>query len=193
MQDTSKWLKRSRSRFGGIFDKYEIKATRTDSAEKYGCDIEHWDVAPPPEYFKELFRISKNQIIWGGNYFDLPPTRCFIVWKKLTISESFSMAMAEYAWTSFNDNAKLFEFAPQGKQGEPRFHPTQKPVGLYKKVLQHYANPGDKIIDTHAGSASSLIACHDMGFEFIGFEIDEGYYKMANKRLQNHMAQIKFI
>lgn len=82
-----------------------------------------WDVAPDKTYFDELFRVSKNQIIWGGNYFDLPPTRCFLIWKKLTISESFSMAMAEYAWTSFNDNAKVFECAPQGKPGDSRFHP----------------------------------------------------------------------
>lgn len=187
------WLTRKRSRFGGIFDRYEIKATRTGGgyAEKYGKDIEHWDVAPPQEYFDELFRVSKNQIIWGGNYFDLPPTRCFIIWKKLTISESFSMAMAEYAWTSFNDNAKVFEFAPQGTPGEPRFHPTQKPVGLYKKVLQHFAQKGDKILDTHAGSASSLVACYDMGYEYMGLEIDEGYFAKAQKRLADHTAQVR--
>ena len=93
-----------------------------------------WDVAPGEEYFKELFRVSKNQIIWGGNYFSLPPTRCFLVWRKLTISESFTMAMAEYAWTSFNGNAKVFECAPQGASKDPRFHPTQKPVVRWRSV-----------------------------------------------------------
>jgi hypothetical protein len=111
--------------FGGLFDHYEISATRTGGtwSKKYGADITHWDVAPPPEYFNELFRISRNQIIWGGNYFGLPPTRCFLIWRKLTISEAFSMAMCEYAWTSFDDNAKWIELAPQGTASEPRFHP----------------------------------------------------------------------
>jgi site-specific DNA-methyltransferase (adenine-specific) len=150
-----------------------------------------WDVAPGEEYFKELFRISQNQIIWGGNYFQLPPTRCFLVWKKLSISESFSMAMAEYAWTSFNSNAKVFEYAPQGNKNNVRFHPTQKPVALYEWILGKYAKRGDKILDTHAGSASSLVACYNMGFDFVGFEIDEAYYKMAKERLDNAMAQIR--
>lgn len=150
-----------------------------------------WDVAPGEEYFKELFRISQNQIIWGGNYFQLPPTRCFLVWKKLSISESFSMAMAEYAWTSFNSNAKVFEYAPQGNKNNVRFHPTQKPVALYEWILGKYAKRGDKILDTHAGSASSLVACYNMGFDFVGFEIDETYYKMAKERLDNAMAQIR--
>lgn len=134
---TDKWATKARSRFGGRFDKYEIKATRTGGgrAEKYGAKIQHWDIAPEPEYFTELFRVSKNQIIWGGNYFALPPTRCFAIWRKLTISEKFSMAMCEYAWTSFNDNAKVFEAPPQGN-GEARFHPTQKPVPLYRWLLK---------------------------------------------------------
>lgn len=148
-----------------------------------------WDVAPPKEYFNELFRVSRNQIIWGGNYFELPPTRCFVIWKKLTISESFSMAMAEYAWTSFNDNAKIFECAPQGKAGE-RFHPTQKPVDLYEWLLNRYAKEGDVILDTHCGSASSLIACRNTGHKYVGFEIDEYYYKLANERLKNASQQM---
>ena len=187
------WEAKKRGRFGGSFNKYDIKATRTSGgyAAKYGKNIEHWDTAPPPEYFIELFRVSKNQIIWGGNYFELPPTRCFVVWRKLTISESFSMAMCEYAWTSFNDNAKWFEIAPQGTKGEPRFHPTQKPIELYSKLLNHYAKDGFKILDTHVGSASSLIACHRRGLEFIGFELDEGYYDAAAKRLAEEMEQIR--
>jgi len=149
-----------------------------------------WDTAPGKEYFQELFRVSRNQIIWGGNYFELPPTRCFVVWRKLTISDSFSMAMAEYAWTSFNDNAKVFECAPQGKASDPRFHPTSKPIALYKWLLEHYAKKGDIILDSHVGSASSLIACEQMGFNYIGFEIDDVYYKKAKERLERETAQM---
>ena len=146
-----------------------------------------WDVAPKQEYFDELFRVSRNQIIWGGNYFTLPATRCFVIWRKLTISESFSMAMAEYAWTSFNDNAKVFEYPPQGK-GD-RFHPTQKPVELYKWLINKYAKDGDVILDTHTGSASSLIACRETGHKYVGFEIDPDYYRMAKERLDASEAQ----
>ena len=158
-------------------------------ASRYGKKIVAWDVAPKKEYFNELFRISRNQIIWGGNYFSLPPTRCFLVWKKLTISDSFSMAMAEYAWTSFDSNAKVFEHAPQGRKGE-RFHPTQKPIALYEWILNKYANPNDIILDTHVGSASSLIACHRTGHKYVGFEIDPVYYQEAKKRLDAETAQM---
>ena len=186
---------KKRSRFGGWFDKYHINNTEISAkmtgggwAEKYGNKCSHWDIAPPQEYFDELMRVSKNQIIWGGNYFALPPTRCFLVWRKLTISDKFSMAMCEYAWTSFNDNAKCFEYAPQDKA---RFHPTQKPVALYDWILSKYAKHGDKILDTHAGSASCLVACYNAGFDFIGSEIDEEYYEKANERLQSVMAQTR--
>ncbi len=181
-----------KSRFGGRFEKYrpQVKAERTGGclAGKYEKRIADWDIAPPPEYFEELFRVSKNQIIWGGNYFNLPPTRCFIVWRKLSISENFSMAMCEYAWTSFNENAKVFEYAPQGKD---RFHPTQKPVALYEWLLSRYAKEGDVIIDTHVGSASSLIACHNTNHKFVGFELDEHYYKLSKERLDREMAQMR--
>ena len=202
-------------RYGGIFDKYfpkeeekgthfhgrgrskkykdiliDVERTGGTWAAKYGKNINHWDVAPSKEYFDELFRVSKNQIIWGGNYFDLPPTRCFVVWKKLTISESFSMAMAEYAWTSFNDNAKIFECAPQGKKGDERFHPTQKPIALYEWLLSRYAKEGDIILDTHVGSASSLVACHNTNHKFVGFELDERYYQLSKARLEREMAQM---
>lgn len=177
-------------RFGGHFQSYLEKDKRGHMggghAKRYGYG--HWDKRPSKEYFDELFRVSKNQIIWGGNYFSLPPTRCFLIWEKLTISENFSMAMAEYAWTSFNDNAKIFKFAPQGK-GD-RFHPTQKPVELYEWVLNKYAKPGDIILDTHVGSASSLIACRNTGHKYIGYEISEFYYKKAKKRLEDAEAQM---
>lgn len=148
-----------------------------------------WDVAPGAEYFEELFRVSRNQIIWGGNYFPLPPTRCFLVWRKLTISESFTMAMAEYAWTNFNDNAKVFEFAPQGKKGDERFHPTQKPIELYAWVYRLFAKPGEKILDTHLGSGSSRIASYDAGLDFVGCEIDPVYFKAEEERFEKHIKQ----
>ncbi len=143
-----------------------------------------WDEAPGEEYFKELFRVSRHQVIWGGNYFSLPPTRCFLVWRKLTISEKFSMAMAEYAWTSFSGNAKVFECAPQGTAKERRFHPTQKPVALYSWVYGLFAKPGDRILDTHLGSGSSRIAAYKMGLDFTGCEIDKGYFDAAERRFR---------
>lgn len=146
-----------------------------------------WDVAPDKEYFHELFRVSKNQIIWGGNYFELPPTRCFLIWRKTNVPHDFSMSMAEYAWTSFSNNAKVFDYSAIGQKG--RFHPTQKPVELYAWILNNYANQGDKILDTHVGSASSLVACRELGFKYVGFEIDKDYYDMAKKRLDAAEAQ----
>jgi site-specific DNA-methyltransferase (adenine-specific) len=150
-----------------------------------------WDVAPSPEYFKELFRVSKNQIIWGANYFpNMPPTRCFLVWRKLTISEKFSMAMAEYAWTSFNRNAKVFECAPQGKKNDPRFHPTAKPIELYAWIFNNFCKEGDTILDTHLGSGSSAIAAHELGYDFTGIEIDDEYYQKAKERLIRYQSQL---
>jgi site-specific DNA-methyltransferase (adenine-specific) len=148
--------------------------------------LELWDKQPSPEYFKELRRVSVNQIIWGGNYFDLPPTRGIICWDKCQPWKNFSQW--EMAWTSFNKPAALFKFDNRTKD---KIHPTQKPVALYKWLLKNYAKPGDKILDTHVGSASSLIACYDMGFDYIGFEIDEDYYNMAQKRIEEHKAQLR--
>jgi site-specific DNA-methyltransferase (adenine-specific) len=180
------WLKKKRSRFGGRFDKYRIERTGGKWMSKYGSHINHWDIAPPPEYFQELFRVSKHQIIWGGNYFDLPPSRNFIVWRKLTLSETFTMAMAEYAWTDIPGNAKVIECAPQDPE---RFHPTQKPVKLYKKLLQWYAKPGYKILDTHLGSGSIAIACIDAGLGLTGCEIDSDYCAAAVKRINEYRKQ----
>ncbi len=165
------------------------KCTRTGGtwASKFGKKIIAWDTAPKQEYFKELFRISRNQIIWGGNYFKLPPTRCFLIWRKTNVPEKFSMAMCEYAWTSFNDNAKMFSFSAVGQEG--RFHPTQKPPELYRWILEGYSKPTDIILDTHVGSASSLIACRETGHKYVGFEIDPDYYAMAKKRLDVAEAQ----
>ena len=168
-----KWAKRYQTN-GGIFEH----------------DIRHWDVAPGEEYFKELARVSKNQIIWGANYFDMPPTRCFIVWRKTNIpAKGFTMAPVEYAWTSFNANAEYIEF---GSAGGDRIHPTQKPVDLYIALLNAHAKPGFKILDTHVGSASSLIACYRMGFQYVGFELDKTYYELSTKRIADEMSQIRF-
>lgn len=148
----------------------------------------YWDNTPPNEkYFRELFRVSKNQIIWGGNYFSLPPTKCFLVWRKPHISEDVSFSMLEYAWSSFNETSK--EWIGMSNERD-RIHATQKPVALYKWILSRYAKQGDKILDTHVGSASSLIACRESGFKYVGFEIDEEYYKMAQKRLQGAENQM---
>ena len=147
-----------------------------------------WDNQPPDEsYFNELFRVSKNQIIWGANYYTMPPTKCFIVWRKPHITENVSFSMLEYAWTSFDGTSKEWI----GMSNEPdRIHPTQKPVALYEWLLNKYAKQGDKILDTHVGSASSLIACHNLGFKYVGFELDSDYYKAAFDRLEQVKSQI---
>ena len=170
-----------KSRFGGKFDKYK----------KRGKKQINWDVAPSKEYFDELFRVSKHQIIWGGNYFNefLPSNRNFIIWRKLTISEDFSMAMAEYAWTSINGNAKVYQQAPQGTAGKERIHPTQKPIELYEWLVTRYCKETDKILDTHVGSASSLIAFRRLHNQFVGFEIDEEYYQKSIERFEKETAQ----
>jgi len=177
-----------------LFDKYHIenggdvvKEIPKGTTGAAVADIRHWDIAPPPEYFTELARVSKNQIIWGGNYFDLPPTRCFLIWRKLSISENFSMAMAEYAWTSFDGNAKLFEYAPQDSK---RFHPTQKPKALYDWIYRLYATKGMKILDTHLGSGSSRIAAYDAGLDFWGYEIDKFYFEKQEERFEKHTSQL---
>lgn len=159
---------------GGRAKKYKTWAS------KYGTKIKQWDLAPDKEYFDELFRVSKNQIIWGGNYFDLPPNRCFLIWRKLTISEKFTMAMCEYAWCSFNSNSKWIEIAPQDPN---RFHPTQKPIKLYDWILTNYAEKGQKILDTHLGSGSIAVACHNFGVDLVGIEIDKEYYDKAKHRI----------
>lgn len=145
-----------------------------------------WDIAPENKYFEELKRISKNQIIWGGNYFMLPPSRCMIVWDKCQPWENFSQV--EIAWTSFDKVASLFKF--DNRTGH-KIHPTQKPVVLYKWLLDKYAKQGDKILDTHLGSGSIAIACHDYGFDLTACELDKEYFDKAMTRINNHIAQQK--
>jgi len=155
---------------------------------KYNKDgkADCWDIAPEKKIFEEIFRISKEQIIWGGNYFELPATRCFLIWKKLTISEKFSMAMAEYAWTSFNKNAKLFEYAPQDTA---RFHPTQKPVALMAWCLNNYTQENDLIFDGFLGSGTTAIASIRTKCRLIGCELDNEYFDKMCKRIEEELRQ----
>jgi site-specific DNA-methyltransferase (adenine-specific) len=144
---------------------------------------------PNDEYFQELFRVSKNQIIWGGNYMTeyLKPSSCWLLWDK-QFSEYVTFAQFEMAWTSFSSSAKKFDKSPCQQN---RIHPTQKPVALYKWILDKYAKQGDKILDTHLGSGSIAIACHDYGFEFTGCELDAEYCELAIKRINTHISQLK--
>lgn len=162
-----------------------------------------WDKKPDASYFDELQRVSKKQIIWGGNYFTdmLTPSKGFICWdKRCYDSMSNDFSDCEYAWISEGLGvARMFRYVWNGmlqgnmKDKEQRFHPTQKPVALYKWLLTNYAKPGDKILDTHVGSASSLIACHELGFKYVGFEIDADYYALAKKRLEQETAQMNIL
>ena len=146
---------------------------------------------PNKEYFNELFRVSKNQIIWGANYMTefLEPKASWIIWDKKQ-PEDFSMAMAELAWSSFGSPMKIYQKRVVGAD-DVRVHPTQKPVVLYKWILDKYAKQGDKILDTHLGSGSIAIACHDYGFELTACELDKEYYDKAIERINNHVAQQK--
>lgn len=147
-----------------------------------------WDnKTPEKEYFEELFRVSKNQIIWGANYFQMPPTKCFIVWRKPHISEEVSFSMVEYAWSSFDQTSK--EWIGMSAEAD-RIHPTQKPVALYAWIFSRYAKQGQKILDTHLGSGSSRIAAYDAGLDFVGCEIDPDYFKAQEERYQAHIAQM---
>lgn len=146
-----------------------------------------WDSAiPDKEYFDELFRVSKNQIIWGGNYFPLPPTKHFIFWDKL-VAEGLSFSDGEMAWTSF-DRA-IRKFTLRNNLGG-KIHPTEKPVALYRWLLHNYANAGDKIIDTHFGSLNIGLACHDYGYELTACEVDDEYYANGVKHLKYHQSQL---
>ena len=156
------------------------------------------DIEPPSkEYFDELFRVSKNQIIWGANHFisKIPyDSSCWIVWDK---DNTGNFADCELAWTSFDSAVRKFKYRWNGmlqenmKNKEIRIHPTQKPVTLYEWLLSRYTKPNDIILDTHVGSASSLIACYNTNHKFVGFELDEYYYKVSKQRLDTEMAQMR--
>lgn len=149
-----------------------------------------WDCKPTDEYFTELFRVSKNQIIWGANNFTLPASEYFLIWNKQQTVTNF--ASAEYAWVSpsLRQPAMVFNYGIHQHNQTNKIHPTQKPVALYKWILTNYAKPGDTILDTHLGSGSSRIAAHDLGFDFTGYELDADYFTAQEERFANHIAQV---
>lgn len=149
-----------------------------------------WDTKIPDSvYFDELKRVSKNQIIWGGNYFNLSSCKNYIIWDK-KIPKGLSFADCEMAWTSFINAPKIFRYSAYLDK-QIKQHPTQKPVALYKWILDKYEKEGDKILDTHVGSGSSRIAAHDYGFDFTGYELDKEYFDAQEKRFNNHKQQLK--
>ena len=178
------------------------RSTRIHKTDKWknpkakDYQIKNWDNEPPSkEYFNELMRVSKNQIIWGANHFieniQNANSSCWMFWDKKNGNNDF--ADGELAWTSFKTAVRKFEWLWNGfqkQQPEHRIHPTQKPIALYEWLLNNYAKKGDKLLDTHVGSASSLIACYNLGFDYVGFELDKDYYEQASKRLENHKNQM---
>jgi len=164
--------------------------------QKKDYDNKQWDnKRPSKEYFDELIRISKNQIIFGGNYFTdlIPVSGGWFVWDK-GINENMTLSMGELAWISKTNSVKIKKFLWSGFakcEEVNRIHPTQKPVELYRWILQNYAKKGDTILDTHLGSGSIAIACHDMGYSLDGYELDTDYFEAASKRLREHQRQLK--
>jgi len=140
---------------------------------------------PDKAYFDELFRISKNQVIWGGNYFNLPENRCFLIWDK--VAQMPSLTDCEYAWTSFDNNAKIFRHVRN--TSEKRIHITQKPIALYRWIFDNFAKKGDKIIDTNLGSASSRIAAFDLDLDFYSCEFNKDHYQNGNNRFETHRTK----
>ena len=182
--------------YGIGMDKTHFK-TKSSNSKPTDYNAKDWDSAiPNKEYFAELMRVSKNQIIWGGNYFveNLTNSSCWVVWDKDN-GDSIH-ADCELAWTSFKTGVRKIKWLWHGmrqqnmKNKEKRIHPTQKPVQLYKWILQNYAKEGDTILDTHFGSLSIGIACHDMKFDLTAIELDKDYYEQAKQRLINHQRQL---
>ena len=156
--------------------------------------LNEWDVKPSPEYFKELFRVSKGLIIWGANNFTLPESEYFLIWDKFQTVDNF--ASAEYAWTNCKKPAQVFRYSihktmADRKAEGGKIHPTQKPVKLYEWILMNYAKEGDKILDTHLGSGSIALACHNLGYDLTACELDKEYYDAAMKRIEQHKQQIR--
>lgn len=186
----------------------KMKGRKNSVIKRSDLKSKEWDnEIPNKQYFDELFRVSKNQIIWGGNYFPLPLINSWIVWNKLQVLETRSDG--ELAWTSFKRPLKIVPLLQDGFKrgqnvgynqpiiynvpfsGKQTIHPTQKPIVLYKWLLDKYANQGDKILDTHLGSGSIAIACHDYGFDLTACELDKEYFDKAMERIKNHTNQTK--
>ncbi len=186
--------------YGVGFDSEKIKSSgETEfgwNRKLSGYTKKDWDKEiPPPEYFTELKRVSKNQIIWGGNYFGL--VGGYIFWDKL-IPQNFTLSCGELAYVSNQNSLKKFTYrwagflkGANGNVREKRIHPTQKPVKLYEWLLTNYAKEGDKILDTHGGSMSIALACHNLGFDLDLWELDEDYYKAGVKRFEQHKKQLR--
>jgi len=170
-------LQKGSLRLGGVKGNYKEKL--------------EWDKKPTEEYFNELFRVSKNQIVWGANNFIMPTSEYFLIWNKKQTVDNF--ATAEYAWVSMGlkTPAKIFDYGIHKHNHTDKIHPTQKPIDLYKFILDKYAKEGDKILDTHLGSGSIAIACHDYGFELTACELDKEYFDKAIQRIKNHVSQQK--
>lgn len=171
----------------GLPDRSKNGAGKLKNRAIQGMYQKGWDIKPDEKYFNEILRVSKNQIIWGGNYFNLPPTRGFIIWDKLQPWANF--AACEFAWNSIDGVAKIFRF---DNRVSGKIHPTQKPVKLYQWLLKNYAKEGDKILDTHLGSGSSRIAAYEMNFDFYATELDKDYFEAAEERYQEHIKQMRF-
>jgi site-specific DNA-methyltransferase (adenine-specific) len=152
-----------------------------------------WDNKPKQEYWDELFRVSKNQIVWGANNFIMPPSEYFCIWNKKQTVDNF--ATAEYAWVSMGlkKPAKIFDYSIHKHNQTDKIHPTQKPVALYRWLLQNYAKEGDKILDTHLGSGSSRIAADMEGYDFTGYELDKDYFDASVKRFEEYKLQTKLL
>lgn len=186
--------------YGIKADKNSIRRKERDKRINTWCNnytLKNWDVKPSQEYFNELFRISKYQIIWGGNYFMdciAQSSSCWLVWDKL--NGSYSYADCELAWTNYKTAVRKFEYLWSGfcqqdmKNKEIRFHPTQKPVALYKWILSNYNKDNLPVFDSHLGSGSIAIACHDYKIPLVGCEIDQEYFNLASERLANHQCQL---
>jgi len=171
---------------GGDFGNFGKRAQRAKSVVS-----KKWDgSAPDADYFREVRRVSKNQIIWGANYFaeHLPPSMGWIFWDKGVEMKGRCFSEGELAFSSFDRALRIFVADPKDKD---RIHPTQKPIALYQWLLKNYAKQGDLILDTHVGSASSLVAFEEMGFEYVGYELDADYYRDSCKRLEAFRAQPK--
>ena len=191
--EVMKHIKEKEAELSCVDPPYGIGADNHAGQQNHGWtqwDKKEWDsCTPKKEYFDELFRVSKNQIIWGANYFTqfLPASMGWVFWDKG--QRGFSLADGELAFSSYKKALRVFQFSRAEALQEGKIHPTQKPVALYKWLLSRYAKPGDKILDTHGGSGSICIACHDLGFDLTWMELDADYYKAAVARYQNHAAQ----
>ena len=171
---------------------YSISIENSGTMFKKFGDTKGWDnELPNKEYWEQLFRVSKNQIVWGGNYFIeyLKNTKCIIWWDKMNGTNM--MADGEIAWTSFNKHCKRFQMHHFSSGYDDKIHPTQKPVKLYEWILKEFAEQGDLILDTHLGSGSSRIAAYKGGFNFVGFEIDQEYYEKQEKRFNDFKSQLR--